>query len=166
MSVSQAPLPQVPRQPPRSSASHEEEKKNADIAKQQRWLLFLLHASRCEAEREKGKKCTFTSHCATARELIAHVKECKDVNCTYSRCKPSKNLLNHFKRCKDESCAICQPIRRYLRQEGMKKKVWKGMHPAKISFTPQQKQLYNNQHSKPQNPKTPKPQNPDSDIRY
>ena len=76
--------------------------------KQQRWLLFLRHASRCTAA--EGT-CAYTTHCPVARRLWDHLLTCDDPACTHLRCVPSRELLKHHQRCRDAGCPVCVPVR-------------------------------------------------------
>ena len=78
------------------------------IVKQQRWLLFLRHASKCNAA--EGK-CPYTPHCHVARKLWEHVLSCQSAQCNYPRCVASRELLKHHQRCQDPNCPVCAPVR-------------------------------------------------------
>lgn len=80
--------------------------------RQQRWLLFLRHASKCVAP--EGQ-CLSTPHCHTARQLWAHITKCNVRECQYPRCNASRNLLKHHQFCKDSQCPVCVPVRQKLR---------------------------------------------------
>lgn len=51
------------------------------IAKQQRWLLFLRHCARCEAD----KDCPYGNSCIVAKALWRHIMACNDQGCPYPR---------------------------------------------------------------------------------
>ena len=78
------------------------------MLKQQRWLLFLRHASECGAA--EGK-CPYSPHCHVARALWEHVLSCPVPNCTFHRCSASRELLRHHQRCVDAQCPVCGPVR-------------------------------------------------------
>eukprot|EP00793_Prasinoderma_coloniale_P000996 PRCOL_00007086-RA len=59
------------------------QQQRALVQKQQRWLLFLRHASKCQAP--EGQ-CPVTPHCGVARKLWHHVLKCRDPKCEYPRC--------------------------------------------------------------------------------
>eukprot|EP00250_Pteridium_aquilinum_P011855 c20351_g2_i1 orf=875-5692(+) len=82
--------------------------------RQQRWLLFLRHASKCVAP--EGQ-CQQTPHCHTARQLWAHIIKCIVRECQYPRCVPSRTLLKHHQNCKDPDCPVCVPVRQRLRMQ-------------------------------------------------
>ena len=86
----------------------EEHIKKAYIVKQQRWLLFLRHASKCNAP--EGR-CQYTPHCHVAKSLWEHVLRCVDPQCAYPRCLASRELLKHHQNCKDARCPVCGPVR-------------------------------------------------------
>ncbi|XP_057841240.1 histone acetyltransferase HAC1 isoform X1 [Cryptomeria japonica] len=80
--------------------------------KQQRWLLFLRHASKCSAAEGQCQ----TSHCWTAQKLWAHITKCHESNCSYSRCQASRTLLRHHQQCRDIKCPVCGPVRQIIMQ--------------------------------------------------
>ena len=80
-------------------------------SKQQRWLLFLRHASRCTAP--EGQ-CHITPHCHMARQLWGHISACRDRECTFSRCNASRTLLHHHQHCRDPRCPVCGPVRQQV----------------------------------------------------
>jgi E1A/CREB-binding protein len=86
----------------------EDQVKKAYIVKQQRWLLFLRHASKCQAA--EGR-CQYTPHCHVAKKLWEHVLKCTDGACQYPRCLASRELLKHHQNCKDARCPVCGPVR-------------------------------------------------------
>lgn len=86
----------------------EEHIKKAYIVKQQRWLLFLRHASKCSAA--EGQ-CQYTPHCHVAKSLWEHVLKCVNPACQYPRCLASRELLKHHQNCKDARCPVCGPVR-------------------------------------------------------
>eukprot|EP00850_Spirogloea_muscicola_P001999 SM000007S20959 [mRNA] locus=s7:1163010:1170807:- [translate_table: standard] len=86
----------------------------AQYQKQQRWLHFLRHGSKCTAP--EGQ-CTATLHCSMARQLWAHVSACRDPQCTYQRCIATRTLLEHHKGCRDTRCPVCEPVRRAVHQQ-------------------------------------------------
>jgi len=86
----------------------EEHIKKAYIVKQQRWLLFLRHASKCQAA--EGA-CQYTPHCHVAKSLWEHVLKCVNPTCQYPRCLASRELLKHHQNCKDARCPVCGPVR-------------------------------------------------------
>jgi E1A/CREB-binding protein len=88
--------------------STDEQIKKAYIVKQQRWLLFLRHASKCQAP--EGK-CPYTPHCHVAKHLWEHVLKCTLPTCQYPRCLASRELLKHHQNCKDPRCPVCGPVR-------------------------------------------------------
>lgn len=79
--------------------------------KQQRWLLFLRHASKCTAP--EGQ-CQITPHCHMARQLWTHIASCRDRECTFSRCNASRTLLHHHQHCRDARCPVCGPVRQQV----------------------------------------------------
>mmetsp|Transcript_24255 Transcript_24255/g.82875 ORF Transcript_24255/g.82875 Transcript_24255/m.82875 type:complete len:1312 (+) Transcript_24255:116-4051(+) len=90
------------------------ELQRAYITKQQRWLLFLRHASKCLAP--EGQ-CQYTPYCHVARGLWEHVLQCQDQNCQYPRCVVSKELLRHHQRCQDSRCQVCAPVRQAMHKQ-------------------------------------------------
>lgn len=87
------------------------QQQRALVQKQQRWLLFLRHASKCQAP--EGQ-CPVTPHCGVARKLWHHVLKCRDPKCEYPRCVPSRELLSHHQRCREQRCVVCAPVREAL----------------------------------------------------
>eukprot|EP00250_Pteridium_aquilinum_P011854 c20351_g1_i2 orf=1101-6170(+) len=84
--------------------------------KQQRWLLFLRHASKCTAP--EGQ-CQSTPHCHTARQLWGHITKCSDRDCQYPRCQPSRTLIKHHQNCRDTQCPVCAPVRQKFAAQRM-----------------------------------------------
>jgi TAZ zinc finger len=84
------------------------------ILKQQRWLLFLRHGSKCKAALNN---CPYTPHCHVARALWEHVLSCKSAQCNYPRCVSTKQLLRHHQRCRDAHCPVCEPVRKAMQKE-------------------------------------------------
>lgn len=80
-------------------------------SKQQRWLLFLRHASKCTAP--EGQ-CKITPHCHMARQLWSHIASCRDRECTFNRCNASRTLLHHHQHCRDARCPVCGPVRQQV----------------------------------------------------
>lgn len=80
-------------------------------SKQQRWLLFLRHASKCTAP---DGHCQITPHCHMARQLWTHIASCRDRDCTFSRCNASRTLLHHHQHCRDARCPVCGPVRQQV----------------------------------------------------
>ena len=93
---------------PGQRAMTEEQIKKAYIVKQQRWLLFLRHASKCQAAE---RQCQYTPHCHVAKSLWEHVLKCTNPQCQYPRCLASRELLKHHQNCKDARCPVCGPVR-------------------------------------------------------
>ncbi|KAH9321216.1 hypothetical protein KI387_015855, partial [Taxus chinensis] len=81
--------------------------------KQQRWLLFLRHASKCSAAEGQCQ----TSHCWTAQKLWAHITKCQESECSYSRCHASRILLRHHQYCREIKCPVCGPVRQIISQQ-------------------------------------------------
>ena len=110
----------------------EEQIKKAYIVKQQRWLLFLRHASKCQAA--EGQ-CQYTPHCHVAKSLWEHVLKCTNPQCQYPRCLASRELLKHHQNCKDARCPVCGPVRSaMLKQRShmlMQQQQQAGQGPAK-----------------------------------
>ncbi|KAG6550989.1 hypothetical protein Mapa_007604 [Marchantia paleacea] len=77
-------------------------------SKQQRWLLFLRHASKCTAA--EGQ-CNISPHCHMARQLWTHLGSCRERNCSYTRCNASRTLLHHYRICNDAFCPVCGPVK-------------------------------------------------------
>lgn len=88
------------------SASSEQQK--MQYYKQQMWLAFLHHVSRCRVP-----ECR-TPNCIVGRELWAHVARCRDIQCSYPRCRGSRKLLIHNQQCQNNSCPVCAPFRLYI----------------------------------------------------
>lgn len=83
-------------------------------SKQQRWLLFLRHASKCTAS--EGK-CNISPHCHMARQLWTHLGSCRERDCQYTRCNASRTLLHHYRICTDSRCPVCGPVKQMINQK-------------------------------------------------
>ncbi|WZZ83252.1 hypothetical protein YC2023_103824 [Brassica napus] len=81
--------------------------------KQQRWVLFLLHARTCK---RPGVKCP-GRNCVTVQKLLSHMNSCVEPQCLYPRCRPTKSLISHYVKCKDLWCLVCVPVRTYRKQQ-------------------------------------------------
>ncbi|KAF2617592.1 hypothetical protein F2Q68_00042260 [Brassica cretica] len=81
--------------------------------KQQRWVLFLLHARTCK---RPGVKCP-GRNCVTVQKLLSHMNSCVEPQCLYFRCRPTKSLISHYVKCKDLWCLVCVPVRTYRKQQ-------------------------------------------------
>ena len=81
--------------------------------KQQRWVLFLLHARTCK---RPGVKCP-GRNCVTVQKLLSHMNSCVEPKCLYPRCRPTKSLISHYVKCKDLWCLVCVPVRTYRKQQ-------------------------------------------------
>ncbi|CAN6980265.1 unnamed protein product [Brassica rapa subsp. trilocularis] len=81
--------------------------------KQQRWVLFLLHARTCK---RPGVKCP-GRNCVTVQKLLSHMNSCVEPQCLYPRCRPTKSLISHYVKCKDLWCPVCVPVRTYRKQQ-------------------------------------------------
>ncbi|XP_048318363.1 histone acetyltransferase HAC1 isoform X2 [Ziziphus jujuba] len=77
---------------------------------QQRWLLFLRHARRCEAPEGKCQDL----NCITVQKLWKHIEKCSSSPCPYPRCHHTKILLHHNKHCVDPNCPVCVPVKNYI----------------------------------------------------
>ena len=60
---------------PRRAATRRSARRQAQILKQQRWLLFLRHCASCKASQAE---CAYGGNCAVAKELWHHLVACKD----------------------------------------------------------------------------------------
>lgn len=89
------------------------EARKLQYIKQQRWLLFLRHASKCLASEGQCQ----TRFCQTAQQLWAHITKCHERDCPYPRCNGSRTLLSHHQRCREPECPVCGPVRQLLRQQ-------------------------------------------------
>ncbi|CAA7407437.1 unnamed protein product [Spirodela intermedia] len=77
---------------------------------QQRWLLFLHHARWCPSPNGKCQEV----NCMTVRQLLFHMKSCKEDQCGYPRCHQSKVLIKHYRRCQVKDCPVCVPVHAYV----------------------------------------------------
>jgi E1A/CREB-binding protein len=84
------------------------------ILKQQRWLLFLRHCTKCKAA---PGQCQFKQTCNLAKDLWRHLVECKDTECQYPRCSTSRILLQHHQKCRDRNCPTCIPVKQYVAKQ-------------------------------------------------
>ncbi|KAL5699796.1 histone acetyltransferase [Ranunculus cassubicifolius] len=82
-----------------------------------RWLLFLIHASRCLSPQGK----CLEVNCIKVQQLLKHIKGCSIAECSYSRCRSSKNLILHHKKCTRQTCSICVPVRSYIQSQNISK---------------------------------------------
>ncbi|KAI9196308.1 hypothetical protein LWI28_022808 [Acer negundo] len=80
---------------------------------QQRWLLFLRHARRCQAPEGKCQD----ANCITVQKLWRHMDNCNVSQCSYPRCYHSKILIRHHKQCRDPCCPVCVSVKNYLQQQ-------------------------------------------------
>uniref|UniRef100_A0A0D6QU92 histone acetyltransferase n=1 Tax=Araucaria cunninghamii TaxID=56994 RepID=A0A0D6QU92_ARACU len=101
--------------PPAGNVQHNDnaDQRKMQYAKHQRWLLFLRHASKCTVPEGQCQ----TPHCSIARELWAHITQCRDRQCSYPRCHASRTLLSHHQRCRDRNCPLCGPVRELLMRQ-------------------------------------------------
>lgn len=84
------------------------------VIKQQRWLVFLRHCSKCTAQ---GTSCKlYGQNCHVAKQLWQHILKCHNPECTYARCSSSMDLLKHHHKCEDSSCLICVPVRHTIKK--------------------------------------------------
>lgn len=84
------------------------------IVKQQRWLLYLHHASKCQAA---VGECPITPNCHAAKQLLEHALTCSRTSCNYPRCIATRELLEHHRSCKDAGCLVCGPVRNVMRKQ-------------------------------------------------
>ncbi|GLJ24283.1 hypothetical protein SUGI_0463290 [Cryptomeria japonica] len=87
------------------------ERQKMKYYKQQMWLLYLHHVSRCRVP-----ECQ-TPNCIVGQELWAHVTTCRDTQCSYPCCRGSRKLLIHCQQCKNKSCPICGPLRHSIMKQ-------------------------------------------------
>lgn len=80
---------------------------------QQRWLLFVMHASRCHFPEGKCPE----PNCLTVQKLWKHIGSCNASQCVIPRCRATKTLIFHFKRCRDAACPVCIPVRNFMQQQ-------------------------------------------------
>ena len=95
-------------------AAVQAEQQRVYISKQQRWLLLLRHASKCNVPQGT---CSATPHCTVAKQLVQHVTQCQASQCTYPRCVAARDLLRHHMRCTEQKCVICTPVREYMQRQ-------------------------------------------------
>jgi hypothetical protein len=95
-------------------AAMQAEQQRVYISKQQRWLLLLRHASKCNVQQGT---CSATPHCTVAKQLVQHVTQCQSSQCTYPRCVAARDLLRHHMRCQEVKCVICTPVREYMQRQ-------------------------------------------------
>ena len=117
----------------------DEQLRKAYIVKQQRWLLFLRHASKCQAQHGQ---CPYTPHCHVAKQLWEHVLKCTSNNCQYPRCLASRELLKHHQNCKDARCPVCGPVRNaMLKQRQQAQQMMGSNKRMKLDHDPEHGQL-------------------------
>ena len=94
-----------------------EKPKGSILLQQQRRLLLLRHAAKCDG----GPTCQ-TKFCPQMTTLWKHMKKCRDKNCKVSHCLSSRCVLNHYRGCKSRgtmaTCVICAPVMKKLSQTG------------------------------------------------
>jgi E1A/CREB-binding protein len=105
-----------------SGGSSVDLQRQQQYSKQQRWLLFLHHASKCTAPE---CKCGITPHCHMARQLWSHIASCRDRECAFARCNASKTLLRHHQTCRDARCPVCGPVRQQVMNQQRKEATFK-----------------------------------------
>jgi E1A/CREB-binding protein len=98
-------------------------------SKQQRWLLFLRHASKCTAQ--EGQ-CNISPHCHMARQLWTHLGSCRERDCQYNRCNASRTLLHHYKVCTDPRCPVCGPVKQMINKRPQTQSLLGQGSPASI----------------------------------
>ena len=82
--------------------------KHQKVVVLQQRLMLLKHARLCK----NPEGACMTPHCMTFRNILAHIAECKQENCTVSGCMMAKQLLSHYKMCRNFSCQLCNSIRK------------------------------------------------------
>lgn len=83
---------------------------------QQRWILFLRHASRCPAPEGKCQE----PNCPAAQKLLKHMANCNVFQCPYPRCRDTRILLIHHRKCRDPICPVCIPVKNYVQRAKLK----------------------------------------------
>lgn len=111
----------------------DEQLRKAYIVKQQRWLLFLRHASKCQA---RHGECPYTPHCHVAKQLWEHVLKCTLPQCNYPRCLASRELLKHHQTCKDARCPVCGPVRNAMLKQRQQAEMAHGNKRMKLDDDP------------------------------
>lgn len=79
--------------------------------RQIRWLLFLIHARKCDGN------CPEAHHCIIVQELWMHMAKCTGHQCTYPRCHASKVLIGHTRNCRVPDCPVCVPVAQFVEAE-------------------------------------------------
>nr|XP_043614914.1 histone acetyltransferase HAC1-like isoform X2 [Erigeron canadensis] len=103
--------------PPNSGAicKSTDSKREWQVTFQQRWLIFLRHASNCVPLTGKCSEI----YCITAKQLLSHMVSCNNrVQCQYPRCRMTTRLFCHTKHCRDLRCPVCAPVKRYWQRKG------------------------------------------------
>lgn len=80
----------------------------------QKQLILLLHANKCQKGRDgfqsAGSFCNIPQ-CQTMKDVLKHLADCKEDNCTFSYCASSRQIIKHWKQCSNNQCAVCQPLK-------------------------------------------------------
>ncbi|KAJ0984122.1 hypothetical protein J5N97_002478 [Dioscorea zingiberensis] len=87
-------------------------KREHEYYNQQRWLLFLLHASKCPVPKGSCKEV----NCVKVQQLWVHMQRCKSDKCAFPRCIGTKKLYNHHTSCEKADCPVCKPVRDFLQR--------------------------------------------------
>jgi hypothetical protein len=68
-------------------------------------LMWLMHAQSCTAA--PGRCAQDSSHCAEAKQLLAHINQCTlHSKCTRKNCVSARWALQHFQKCNNQSCQV------------------------------------------------------------
>lgn len=95
---------------------------NTKIRKIQILLARFFHANKCrqnDIENENINTCLLP-HCDSMKNLINHLKMCKNRNCNEVNCASLRDSLKHYKQCKNQECPVCAPLKLEM---GKKRKV-------------------------------------------
>jgi len=102
----------------------------SSIARMQKLLLLLRHASKCmhsETDSTTGTNttCSVGSQCTSMKKLWNHISSCRfnsagnnSRSCSFPNCNRSRYALWHFKNCADvKNCPVCGPVRQMMSKE-------------------------------------------------
>ena len=98
------------------------------VVKQQRWLVFLRHCSKCKAPPNQCQ--TYKQNCTVAKQLWDHILQCHNSECKYPRCSSSRELLKHHQKCNAPDCLICVPVRQAINKQKVQQHQVRGTRGA------------------------------------